>query len=136
MERSYENQEDIQKAIIYNKSLEKPNWTVIAKLFNVNYDRFRARYRDRDNRYSCGDYNITFLNKHKTTLIDIIDRMERDGMKCRYYIISSIADFILREVYDDSTAPPPIVRQKWIVNFLSRYPDFRIRIFKFLSFDR
>src|SRR6266511_1701830 len=106
MERSYENQEDIQKAIIYNKSLEKPNWTVIAKLFNVNYDRFRARYRDRDNRYSCGDYNITFLNKHKTTLIDIIDRMERDGMKCRYYIILSIADFIFREVYDDSTTSP------------------------------
>ncbi len=57
-------------------------------------------------------------------------------MNYSYYIIANIADFIFREVRDDNTTPPSIVGQKWTANFLSRYPDLRIRISKLLSFDR
>jgi hypothetical protein len=51
MSRTYEEEEaDIQKAILYAESLEKPIWTQIAILYNVPYKRLLARANGRGNR--------------------------------------------------------------------------------------
>jgi hypothetical protein len=58
MSRSYEEEEaDIQTAIFYAESIEKPVWIRIATLFNVAYQRLLAWANGRGYRFQNGGYN-------------------------------------------------------------------------------
>jgi hypothetical protein len=58
MSRTYEEEEaDIQRAILYAESLEKPVWTQIAALYNIPYKRLLARANGRGNRSQSGGHN-------------------------------------------------------------------------------
>jgi hypothetical protein len=58
MRRTYEEEEtDIQKTILYAKSLDKPVWIQIAILYNIPCKRLLARANGRGNRSQNGKHN-------------------------------------------------------------------------------
>jgi hypothetical protein len=58
MSRTYEEEKaDIQRAIFYAESLEKPIWIQIAALYNIPYKRLLARVNGRGNRFQNGGHN-------------------------------------------------------------------------------
>jgi hypothetical protein len=110
MSRSYEEEEaDIQRAIIFAESIKKPVWTQIATLYNVPYQRLLARVNDRGNRSQNGEHNKALSIEQELTLIRIIDRMKFSKIYYRLSIISSVANFLLRKVYDDLDTDPSII---------------------------
>ena len=84
MERSYEEEKaDIQRALIYAMSFEKPVWSQIAARFNVLYPRLLARAKGRGDRSHSGGHNKALNTGQEAALYRILDRMEHDGMYCR-----------------------------------------------------
>ena len=69
MERSYEEEKaDIQRALIYAMSFEKPVWSQIAARFNVPYQRLLARAKDRGDRSHSEKHNKTLHTKREAAL--------------------------------------------------------------------
>jgi hypothetical protein len=51
-------------------------------------------------------------------------------------MIKGIADFILRNAYEDPDSDPLIIGVNWITNFLNRYPELHVRLSRPIAFDR
>ena len=132
----WEEESDIANAILYGENLPKPNWRKIAEKFDVNYRRLLARKNGRGDRSSCGGSNKLLLPDQEAGLLAIIDQMEARGMRCRFRMIPSIANFILANAHNDPECPPPTVGKNWTTHFVARIPGLHTRISKPLSFDR
>jgi hypothetical protein len=125
MPRTYEEETDIQKAILYAQSLKKPIWTQITTLYNVPYKRLQARANSRGDRSQNGGHNKALSIEQKLTLIRIIDSMELSGIHYRLFMISSIANFLLRKAHDDPDTQPPTISKLWTTRFLTRKPVWK-----------
>jgi hypothetical protein len=102
MPRTYEEEEtDIQRTILYSKSLGKPVWIQIATLYNVPYKRLLARANGRGDRSQNGRHNKTLSIEQEIILVRIIDRIEFSKIYYRLPMISNIANFFLRKIYDN-----------------------------------
>jgi hypothetical protein len=51
-------------------------------------------------------------------------------------MISSVANFLFRKIYDDPDTELFIISKFWTIRFLSRNSELNIRFLKFLFFDR
>ena len=137
MSRSYKDEEaDIQRALIHHETDPTQTFKKLAVLYNVPYKRLLKRRNGRSDRSGIGGYNKVLSGDQETALCRIIDRCEHDGIHYKLAMITSIANFILRNAHDDPDSLTPTVGYNWINRFFKRYPEFNIRIFKTLAFDR
>jgi hypothetical protein len=68
-----------------------------------------ARRAGRGDRLHFKRYNKLLITEQEFALNRIIDRMERDGMHARIFIIPNIANFILRQSHEIDDEESPIV---------------------------
>src|SRR5206468_2483639 len=86
-----------------------PNIRKLSRERKINYHRLLARYNGRDSRSASDNHNKRFNDDLKLVLTRILDRMERDGLNCRYWMIQSVANSLLRRAYTDPNTEPPTV---------------------------
>jgi hypothetical protein len=137
MAKSYEQQNiDILKAINHRESDPGLPLTKLAEIYDILYQRLKARAKGRGDRTNSGGHNRALTNDQDATLYEIIDRLERSGMHARLSMVASIANFILRNAHEDSESEPPTVGKNWTQRFLQRHEEYGIRNSKLLAFDR
>jgi hypothetical protein len=114
MPRIYEEEKaDIQKIILYAKSLRKSIWIQITILYNIPYKRLLARANGRGNRFQNGGHSKVLSIEQEIVLIRVIDRIKFNGIYYRLSIISNIANFLLRKAHDNPEIELFIIGKFW-----------------------
>ena len=112
--KSYEKQEaHIQRALIHHESDLKLKFTKLIKIYNVLYQHLLAHTNSREDHCHSGGENKVLTIDQETALYQIIDHLEHNRMHCYLSIVSSIANFILRNTHDDPEIELPTVAKNW-----------------------
>jgi len=104
---------------------EKPNVAAVAREFEVPETRLRARWNERQSRRDRPAAGRKLTEDQELAVCLYLKQLDTIGTSARFPMVTSCADFILRQSHPDHlTTPPSTVGPNWTTRFLERiYPS-------------
>ena len=139
MASQYENEEArIQQAILCVRDVKNVKISLLAREFDVPYQRLRARLAGRGLRDNCGGGGKLLDEVQEKVLISYLQKMKDTGIYAKQYMLDGIANWLLAEEHKaaDPTTPPPTIGVNWSTRWLKRHPEWKAKKMQPLDLNR
>jgi hypothetical protein len=138
MPKTYDETEDLIRQVLDSITPDsKPNFSELARLHDVPYQRLLARSKGRGDRYDrpCPSHKLTI--EQENALLAYIKRLDNLGICARPHMVVSCANTLLsRGRKKSQPGPPPTVDRQWAKRWLKRQPDLFVRRERRIELDR